>query len=85
MRARGASKGSFVHMVLDKLGWGSDGGETGDSVAGAGRFCLCVGDDVSDEDMFLAVKVRCGVLCLRYHALVCVCMWPCALISEDYF
>lgn len=26
--------------------------------APGGRFCLCVGDDVSDEDMFIAAKVK---------------------------
>ena len=54
-----------MHMVLSRLGWSKleacsstnarfaiDAG-----VGGEGRFCLCVGDDVSDEDMFLAVKV----------------------------
>lgn len=59
VRARGASKGRFVHMVLSKLGWrprGDGGGEgTAGNVPGS-RFCLCVGDDVSDEDMFLALK-----------------------------
>lgn len=47
-------------MVLSKLGWrprGDGGGEgTAGNVPGS-RFCLCVGDDVSDEDMFLALKV----------------------------
>ncbi|CAM9826529.1 unnamed protein product [Scytosiphon promiscuus] len=73
VRARGASKGSFVHMVMDRLGWqpecptfpdDDDGADDqGDSSLGVaktdapgGRFCLCVGDDVSDEDMFIAAK-----------------------------
>ncbi|CAN0153793.1 unnamed protein product [Pylaiella littoralis] len=65
VRARGANKGNFVHMVLDRLGWPAEGAASagnvrGDLVAaaapGGGRFCLCVGDDVSDEDMFIAVK-----------------------------
>lgn len=61
MRARGVNKGNFVHMVLSKLGWSLGGGfmqGTSRNVPVSGRFCLCVGDDVSDEDMFNAVKVR---------------------------
>lgn len=60
VRARGASKGRFVHMVLSKLGWRPRGGGGREANAGkipGSRFCLCVGDDVSDEDMFLALKV----------------------------
>ncbi|CAB1119784.1 GT20 [Ectocarpus sp. CCAP 1310/34] len=74
VRARGANKGNFVHMVLDRLGWPSevssfpapadatdtDAPATTASSAG-GRFCLCVGDDVSDEEMFVAVKSYEGV------------------------
>lgn len=76
VRARGASKGNFVHMVLGRLSWpaggdvaanldadtpaplGDDHGNHGATTAPGGRFCLCVGDDVSDEDMFIAAKVR---------------------------
>lgn len=75
VRARGASKGNFVHMVMDRLGWQPEcttfpddddgaGDQNGSSArvaktdAPGGRFCLCVGDDVSDEDMFIAAKVR---------------------------
>ncbi|CAM9119306.1 unnamed protein product [Ectocarpus fasciculatus] len=77
VRARGASKGNFVHMVLDRLGWPSEVSSfptptdatdtTGAAVAttaassAGGRFCLCVGDDVSDEEMFIAVKSYEGV------------------------
>lgn len=60
-------------MVMDRLGWPLEGagsattaspGEIPDAAAAAaaaapgGRFCLCVGDDVSDEDMFIAAKVQ---------------------------
>ncbi|CAN0035179.1 unnamed protein product, partial [Laminaria digitata] len=62
VRARGASKGNFVHMVFSRMGWGKEGialegapDEDKDQPS-SGRFCLCVGDDVSDEDMFIAVK-----------------------------
>lgn len=74
VRARGANKGNFVHMVLGRLSWPVDGSATdtsagdadandGDGAVAAaaapgGRFCLCVGDDVSDEDMFIAAKVQ---------------------------
>ncbi|CAM9621887.1 unnamed protein product [Ectocarpus sp. 6 AP-2014] len=74
VRARGANKGNFVHMVLDRLGWPSevssfpapaDATDTDAAVSTAssagGRFCLCVGDDVSDEEMFIAVKSYEGV------------------------
>lgn len=52
------SKGNFVHMVLSRLGWSSEDSGSDVGTFGGGRFCLCVGDDVSDEDMFLAVKVN---------------------------
>lgn len=71
VRARGASKGNFVHMVMDRLGWPIEGDDAATATTTAspnelpaaaaapgGRFCLCVGDDVSDEDMFIAAKVR---------------------------
>ncbi|CAM9390844.1 unnamed protein product, partial [Ectocarpus sp. 8 AP-2014] len=74
VRARGANKGNFVHMVLDRLGWPSevssfpapaDATDTDAAVtiasSAGGRFCLCVGDDVSDEEMFIAVKSYEGV------------------------
>ena len=51
-------------MVFSRMGWGPEGAameggsdELKDQPTN-GRFCLCVGDDVSDEDMFIAVKVR---------------------------
>lgn len=68
VRARGANKGNFVHMVLGRLKWPVEGVAAADAddyggggvaatAAPGGRFCLCVGDDVSDEDMFIAAKV----------------------------
>ena len=80
VRARGANKGNFVHMVLARLAWPVEGAASAPADADAdadgqsdtddyhdrgvaaaaapgGRFCLCVGDDVSDEDMFIAAKV----------------------------
>lgn len=50
-------------MVFSRMGWGSEGvaleggSDEDKDQPGSGRFCLCVGDDVSDEDMFIAVKV----------------------------
>lgn len=35
-----------------------DDHDDGAAALPGGRFCLCVGDDVSDEDMFIAAKVR---------------------------
>lgn len=79
VRARSASKGRFVHVVLSRLGWrcGGDVGEgTGEESPGSSpRFCLCVGDDVSDEDMFLALKVS-GLIQIQlsfagYSARIC--------------
>lgn len=77
VRARGANKGNFVHMVLDRLGWPAESSTSAGDVhddfiaaaAPAGRFCLCVGDDVSDEDMFIAVKVGGPA----YLSIVCAC------------
>eukprot|EP00904_Undaria_pinnatifida_P002011 jgi/Undpi1/11810/HiC_scaffold_4.g01509.m1 len=61
VRARGSSKGNFVHMVFSRMGWcsggaGPEGGPDDQHHSASGRFCLCIGDDVSDEDMFIAVK-----------------------------
>lgn len=75
VRARGVSKGNFVHMVLSRLGWSSEDsglemGSGGLGEFGGGRFCLCVGDDVSDEDMFLAVKVKNNNNCCKSRAMV---------------
>eukprot|EP00903_Cladosiphon_okamuranus_P018856 g17344.t1 len=86
VRARGANKGNFVHMVLGRLAWpvegsagdGDDdgGGDDCDDCDGAaaaapgGRFCLCVGDDVSDEDMFVAAKSYEGAAWSKDHCSV---------------
>lgn len=61
VRSGGSSKGRFVDVVLSKLGWRrwDDGRQgTGEgSPASDRKLCICIGDDVSDEEMFLAVKV----------------------------
>ena len=53
-------------MVFSRMGWcsggaGPEGGPDDQHHSASGRFCLCIGDDVSDEDMFIAVKVSLGL------------------------
>jgi len=46
--------------------------------APGGRFCLCVGDDVSDEDMFIAAKVQQSVAAACFQGvgmLINCCLW----------